>query len=269
LRRLAYDPTAPVAFVPAGHVTTPHFRRPVTNTPTTTSTVTGDTLSMPQDATPSDAEDAAAVSLRQQHLDELYNNPTSYYITDTDEGIAEIRKNDLWNDERINNAKTHSLMIHSLYGSAKIDHNAALRAPCVTLGHHYASLEPEIYLQHKFNINDLSNYPLDILDDNGFPRYSLFCVPSWSNNNEHRFPPLFQSSNIKFLTRFDAEDSYFPILPVTYIEGNEIVWIFEMRKICTYKSYLSKRHERYDLVPYDTTGRTPPDIMGPFHSAYD
>jgi hypothetical protein len=152
------DPTAPVVFVPAGHITTPQLRRLDTTTPTTTSTVTGDTLSMPQDATPSDAEVAAAVSLRQQYFDEQLNNPTSYYITDTDEGLVQIRKNDLWNNERINNAKTHSLMIHSLFGSAKIDHNAALRAPCVTLGHHYASLEPEIYLQHKFNINNLIHF---------------------------------------------------------------------------------------------------------------
>ena len=56
-----------------------------------------------------------------------------------------------------------------------------------------------------------------------------------------------------FFICFDGYDTYFPILPVTYVEGAEIVWIFEMRPKCTYKYYLADRRERYDIVPFDTS----------------
>ena len=73
------------------------------------------------------------------------------------------------------------------------------------------------------------------------------------------FPPLFQSDNIIFLTRFDHTSTYFPIFMSTYLVFHQSVWIFEMHIKCTYKLHLQRlmdwksipQHTKKDPVLWD------------------
>ena len=86
----------------------------------------------------------------------------------------------LSNGERTNLAKFRILTIHLNGSNAHLNHNVNFNEPLVELGHNYASEHPDIFVkQDKFNINNLREWPLDMLDDYGFPRHSLMSVPKW------------------------------------------------------------------------------------------
>ena len=85
-------------------------------------------------------------------------------------------------------------------------------------------------------------------------------VPKWYFDN-NCFPPLLHSDNINLLTRFDYQNTYFPIFMPTYFDDHQPVWAFKKRIKFTYKLQLLGL---MDWESIQTPTRTDPVLWDPF-----